>query len=117
MPKRCHTEHSESARRIVGRHVLSAVKDPERQNSDAARRVVEVMLEEEQQPHRSRDSSVCTAAITSASAQELCCIRVDIMSRRQGVAVLFEVHACSHAPPPIAGTVSAWGAGWRWNDL
>ena len=104
MPKRCHTEHSESARRIAGMHMFSVAKDPERQNSDAARHVVEVMCEDEQQPHRSRDPSVCTAAITSASVQELCCNRVDIMSRRQGVAVLFEVHACSHAPPPIPGT-------------
>jgi hypothetical protein len=48
------------------------------------------MLEEEEQSYRSWDSYACAVATTSAPAQELFCIRVD-MARRQGVAVMFEI--------------------------
>lgn len=125
MLKRCRNEESDSARCIARRHMLSkecpkpSACSPERQNSDAARRNLGVMLEEEEEPGRS------TAAYTSAPAQERFCIRCD-MSRRQGAAVLFEVHACSQEPAcththsGIEGSVSfrsACGAGARWNGL
>jgi hypothetical protein len=76
------------------------------------RRVIEVMLEEEQ-PCISVESTGCAAATTIA--RELLCPRLlDI--RRHGVTILFQVHACSHAAHEdsgILGPVSASGAGSR----
>ena len=107
MLKRCRNEDPESAPRIAHRHVLpndcpsACSSDPAMGGKPAAggrcrvgcgdtRRTLEVMLEEEDQPHRSMDSSACAVATASAPAQELFCIRVG-MARRQGVALLFEI--------------------------
>lgn len=65
-------------------------------NSAAARRAIEVMLEEEPHNRRVRESSGCDAATTSASA--LGPRLLD--SRAHGASILFEVHASYHAPPP-----------------
>lgn len=110
MSKRCRADDSASAQRIARRRVssldlveacrkLRACTDEER-DAEAARRVIEVMLEEDQ-PRRSRDSVAC-AAITSAPAWELFCLRQG-EARRRGVTVLFEVQP---ARPPIPRTKS-----------
>ncbi|KAJ1487284.1 hypothetical protein T484DRAFT_2020020 [Baffinella frigidus] len=97
MAKRCHADDPASARRTARRRgptlaeaciKLSACTDEDR-DSAAARRVIEVMLEEEP-PRRTRDSFACLAATTDAPARELSLLRLD-EARRRGVAVLFEL--------------------------
>ena len=99
MSKRCRAPDSGSAQRIARRRVpslglveacrtLRACSEEER-NAEAARRVIEVMLEEEQ-PRRSRDSFASIATNTRGPAWELFCLRLG-EARGRGVTVLFEV--------------------------
>lgn len=115
MAKRCHADDPASARRTARRRgptlaeaciKLSACTDEDR-DSAAARRVIEVMLEEEP-PRRTRDSFACLAATTDAPARELSLLRLD-EARRRGVAVLFEVQPC---PSPVPAHQASGIAGW-----